>query len=59
MGNQNLLKAHEFDPRDTGQMNFYLSTVDDLIQQPEDNPTIGMILCKTKKQSRSRVRVKR
>ena len=42
------LKANEFDPRDTGQMSFYLSAVDDLIRQPEDNPTIGMILCKTK-----------
>lgn len=42
------LKAGEFDPRDTGQMSFYLSAVDDLIRHPEDRPTIGMILCKMK-----------
>lgn len=42
------LKAGEFDPRDAGQMSFYLSAVDDLIRHPEDRPTIGMILCKTK-----------
>lgn len=42
------LKATEFDPRDAGQMSFYLSAVDDLLRHPEDRPTIGMILCKTK-----------
>jgi predicted nuclease of restriction endonuclease-like (RecB) superfamily len=42
------LKASGFDPRDAGQMSFYLSAVDDLLRHPEDRPTIGMILCKTK-----------
>ncbi len=42
------LKAKEFTPRDAGQMNFYLSTIDDLLRQPGDNPTIGLLLCKTK-----------
>ncbi|MCX5922665.1 MAG: PDDEXK nuclease domain-containing protein [Candidatus Dependentiae bacterium] len=42
------LKAKEFDPRDIGQLNFYLSAVDDLIKSPEDKPTIGLLLCKTK-----------
>ncbi len=42
------LKAREFDPRDAGQLNFYLSAIDDLVRAPEDNPTIGLILCKTK-----------
>ncbi|MBP7075254.1 MAG: DUF1016 family protein [Rhabdochlamydiaceae bacterium] len=42
------LKAHTFDPRDAGQMSFYLSAMDDLVRHPEDRPTIGMILCKTK-----------
>ena len=42
------LKAGEFDPRDAGQMSFYLSAVDDLIRHPDDRPTIGMILCKMK-----------
>lgn len=42
------LKAREFDPRDAGQMNFYLSAVDDLVKSAEDKPTIGLLLCKTK-----------
>lgn len=43
------LKAREFDPRDVGQLNFYLSAIDDLVCDKEDKPTIGLILCKTKK----------
>ena len=43
------LKAGAFDPRDAGQMNFYLSAVDDLFRSNEDNPTIGLLLCKDKK----------
>lgn len=42
------LKATAFDPRDAGQMSFYLSAVDDLLRHPDDQPTIGMILCQTK-----------
>lgn len=42
------LKAKEFTARDAGQMNFYLSVVDDLLRQPGDHPTIGLLLCKTK-----------
>lgn len=42
------LKAKEFTPKDAGQMNFYLSAADDLLRQSEDNPTIGLLLCKTK-----------
>jgi hypothetical protein len=43
------LKAREFDPRDAGQINFYLSAVDDKLRSPKDNPTIGLLLCKSKK----------
>lgn len=42
------LKAREFDPRDAGQLNFYLSAVDSQLRHPGDNPTIGLLLCKTK-----------
>lgn len=42
------LKAGKFDPRDAGQINFYLSAVDDLMRHPDDKPTIGLLLCKTK-----------
>ncbi len=42
------LKAREFDPRDTGQLSFYLSVVDEQLCSPDDKPTIGLILCRTK-----------
>lgn len=42
------LKATAFDPRDTGQMNFYLSAVDDLLRHPNDGPSIGILLCRKK-----------
>lgn len=43
------LKARIFMPEDAGKLNFYLSAVDDLIKDANDNPTIGLLLCKTKK----------
>ena len=43
------LKAGSFHPRDVGQMNFYLSAVDDLFRSLKDNPSIGLLLCKDKK----------
>lgn len=42
------LKARAFKPEDTGQLNFYLSAVDDMLKHPSDNPTIGILLCKTR-----------
>ncbi|MGE3954868.1 MAG: YhcG family protein [Parachlamydiales bacterium] len=42
------LKAADFRPEFIGKMNFYLSAVDDIIRQPEDRPTIGLLLCKGK-----------
>jgi len=42
------LKAKEFDSKDAGQMSVYLSAVDDLLRHEGDNPSIGMILCRTK-----------
>ena len=40
------LKASEFKPEHTGQLNFYLSAVDAQIKAPDDKPTIGLLLCK-------------
>jgi hypothetical protein len=37
-----------FKPEYAGKMNFYLSAVDDLLRHPDDKPSIGLILCKTK-----------
>jgi predicted nuclease of restriction endonuclease-like (RecB) superfamily len=42
------LKSVEFKPEFVGKLNFYLSAVDDLVKSETDNPTIGLILCKTK-----------
>jgi hypothetical protein len=37
-----------FKPEYAGKMNFYLAAVDDMLRHPEDQPSIGLILCKTK-----------
>jgi hypothetical protein len=42
------LKVTEFKPEYAGKMNFYLSAVDDLLRHEHDQPSIGIILCKTK-----------
>jgi len=43
------LKSGEFKPEYAGKMNFYLSAVDDTMRQPDDKPSIGLILCKSKR----------
>ena len=35
-------------PEYAGKMNFYLAAVDDMLRHPDDKPSIGLILCKTK-----------
>jgi hypothetical protein len=40
------LKIEEFKPEFAGKMNLYLSTVDDLLWHHDDEPSIGVILCK-------------
>lgn len=42
------LKAREFTPEAAGKMNFYLSAVDDRFRQSGDQPSIGLILCRSK-----------
>ena len=42
------LKTGEFKPEYAGQLNFYLSAVDSILKRPEDNPSIGLLLCKSK-----------
>ena len=42
------LKSVAFKPEFAGKLNFYLSAVDDILCSETDNPTIGLILCKTK-----------
>lgn len=42
------LKSTDFKPEYAGKMNFYLAAVDDQLKHPTDNPSIGMIICRTK-----------
>lgn len=42
------LKTGDFKPEYAGQLNFYLSAVDGQLKRKDDNPTIGLLLCKSK-----------
>ena len=42
------LKVVEFKPEFVSKLNFYISAVDDFVKSPEDKPTIGLLLCRTK-----------
>jgi predicted nuclease of restriction endonuclease-like (RecB) superfamily len=42
------LKATKFDPGYLGQIGMYMAAVDDLLAHPDDKPTIGLLLCKSK-----------
>lgn len=39
------LKAKPFMPEYAGKLNFYVNAVDRFVKLPEDNPTIGLLLC--------------
>jgi predicted nuclease of restriction endonuclease-like (RecB) superfamily len=40
------LKNTDFKPEYAGKLNFYLSAVDDILKHEDDNPSIGILLCK-------------
>ncbi len=42
------LKGGKFKPEHLGQLSFYLTAVDEQVKHPQDNPTIGLLLCKSK-----------
>jgi predicted nuclease of restriction endonuclease-like (RecB) superfamily len=42
------LKAGDFKPEHLGQLGFYLTAVDELIKDERDEPTIGLLLCKSR-----------
>jgi len=42
------LKSGKFKPEHLGQLSFYLTAVDLQVKHPKDNPTIGLLLCKSK-----------
>ncbi len=39
------IKVKPFDPCFAGQINFYVNAVDEILKTPEDNPTIGLLIC--------------
>lgn len=45
------LKTTEFRPEYSGQINFYVNVVDDQLRHPDDQPTIGIVLCRSHKQA--------
>ena len=42
------LKVEEFKPEFSGKMGFYLAAVDDLLRRPPDEPSVGIVLCKSR-----------
>ena len=42
------LKAREFEPKDVGQIKWYMELVNNQVKEQSHNPTIGIILCKNK-----------
>jgi predicted nuclease of restriction endonuclease-like (RecB) superfamily len=42
------LKMGDFQPEFSGKMNFYVSAVDEVLRHADDQPTIGIILCRSK-----------
>ncbi len=46
------LKTTEFKPEYSGKMNFYLNIVDDFVKTEHDNQTLGIIMCRSKENSR-------
>jgi len=45
------LKAKAFEPEFAGKLNFYVNAVDELLKTDDDNPTIGLLICKDKNQT--------
>ena len=45
------LKADKFKPEFAGKLNFYVSAVDGLLRSEADQPTIGILICKSKKKT--------
>ena len=46
------LKVVDFKPEFAGKLNFYVAACNKLLRQPNDNPTIGLLLCKSKDQTK-------
>lgn len=45
------LKVGEFIPEYIGKMQFYLAALDDIVKMPDENPSIGILICRNKKRT--------
>lgn len=45
------LKVKPFDPEYTGKLNYYVNAIDELLKSPDDNPTIGLLICSDKNET--------
>ena len=45
------LKVVEFEPEFDGKLNFYVSAADHLLKDDNDNPSIGLLVCKSKNET--------
>ena len=45
------LKARPFEPEFAGKLNFYVNAVDELMKARDENPTIGLLICRDKDQT--------
>ena len=41
------LKSGKFQPEYAGKMNYYLSALDEYVRMPDENPSVGIILCRS------------
>ena len=46
------LKRGAFKPEYAGKLNFYLSALDEYVKKPHENPSIGIVLCKSQKEKK-------
>jgi predicted nuclease of restriction endonuclease-like (RecB) superfamily len=46
------LKIGEFKPEFVGKMQFYLTALDEILKLPDENPSVGIIICKNKNRTR-------
>ena len=45
------LKAVSFEPEFAGKLNFYVNAVNEIIRTQDENPTIGLLICRDKEQT--------
>lgn len=48
------LKVRPFEPEFAGKQNYYVSAIDELLKGPDDNPTIGLLICSDKDETEVR-----